>query len=574
MPPPGLGQPLGPASRPRAFSVEWLILAALPMPRHRRTPYGNLTAVLVVVALLEFVFHRLLGRMFLSTVCRGGLGCLVPRIGPFFLFLSGVLAVGIISVGLSGQLLRGELYPRGPFRFTLGLLSAVFVTLVAVSLFQGRTPERYLTELETSFAFVILLVDAAVLGTPPRSLQGAGALRRAKLGLVAFSLPHLLHVASAVGARAGWAREGSPRSNALILLGEAAWLLAGISSPTLLLVGRTSRARLATALGFAAGASAFFFVALLGRYDLVQAIALYGLRIELPHAVSPLGFAYALALFGFATTTTALLLKAGPTRLTGLGLALVCLAGYQTSSPVELSLALCGLLAVATGITRGESARPGSPTGSWSMPAPGQWRALLGSLTVALADRPPGPEMDPALIEVVPGDEPDSDDSRIRAVRRGHPVSLRFVRTHGQVDSLRAEVGTPGDDVPDAAIESHERWLARAPEDRLSMQRIRTGDGPFDRKLGVYGKIALTDPHLRRRLMRHPNGSFTFWNGRAARYLALRDTRGGKGPGSLTDSGQLPMPAILHLVDTLVDVLESNSSPPSPSSTTPFGPPS
>ena len=37
------------------------------------------------------------------------------------------------------------------------------------------------------------------------------------------------------------------------------------------------------------------------------------------------------------------------------------------------------------------------------------------------------------------------------------------------------------------AIESHERWLARPPEDRLSMDRVRTGDRPFDRKLGVSG---------------------------------------------------------------------------------------
>jgi hypothetical protein len=540
----------------------------------RRTPYGNLTAVLVVVALLEFVFHRLVGRMFLSSGCRSTLDCWLPSVGPFFLFLSGVLAIGIISVALFGQLQRGELHPRGPFRLTLGFLAGVFVVLVAVSLWLGRTPERYLTALETSFAFVILLVNTALWGLPAATPHGRGSLLRAKLGLAAFSLPHLLHVASAIGARSGWAREGSPRSNGLLLLAEASWLLAGICSPTLLLVGRTSRARLATALGFAAGASAFFFVALLGRYDLVQAIALYGLRIELPHAVSPLGFAYALALFGFATTSTALLLKAGPTRLTGLGMALVCLAGYQTSSPVELSLALCGLLAMATGIARGESVRASAAgmTAAWSSSPPGQWRALLGSLTAALADPPPGPEMEPALIEVIPGDDPDSDDSRIRAVRRGHPISLRFIRTHGQVDSVRAEVGMPGDDTPDAAIESHERWLARPPENRLSMERVRTGDRPFDRKLGVYGKIALADPLLRRRLMRHHDGSFTFWNGRAARFLALRDGRPGARLETLTTSAQLPTPAILHLIDTLVDVIESDQAPGS-RFPTPTGPP-
>ena len=57
-----------------------------------QSPRGNLTAILLVVALLDLVLERLLGRLFLSPACTGGLGCAWPRIAPFFLYLTGILA--------------------------------------------------------------------------------------------------------------------------------------------------------------------------------------------------------------------------------------------------------------------------------------------------------------------------------------------------------------------------------------------------------------------------------------------------------------------------------------------------
>ena len=526
--------------------------------KSRSTAPGNLTAALVVVAVMEFVFHRLIERLFLSPGCHGGNICWLSRLGPFFLFLAGTLAIGVFFVALVRHLGRAELFPRG-MRFTVAVLSTVFVLLSSAFLFFGRMPERYQAYLETSYGFLVMFLVVSLLGAPSVVPAAAGTLRRAKLGLLLFTLPHAAHVLLAIAVGRAWARPGSATPRVLSMAAEASWLLAGIGAPALLLVGKTSRARLATALGFAAGSSAFFFVALLGRYDLMQTLALYGLRIELPHAASALGVAYTLALFGFVTATTALLLKRGPTRLTGLGMLLVGLAGYQTSSPVELSLSLCGILGMATGILRENGELRGG-----GVLNPGQWRALLGSLTTALAD-PAAPGQEPSTIEVVPGDNLGSDDSRIRAVRRGRIASLRFVRSQGVIDSFRVEIGAPGEDTPDGSIETHERWLARGPVDRVNLERVKTGEALFDRKLGVYGYLRLDEAPLRRRLLRHADGVFTFWRGRAARFLTLRDGHGDPSRGTLLPPGPPSTDSVLELLDVLIDILERDEIPEGPS---------
>ena len=89
-----------------------------------RSPHGNLTATLVVVAFLELVIDRLLGRLFLSPGCLEGVGCLLLRTGPFLLHLTGVLTLVVAGGGIVGNLRRGELFPRG-MRLTIAVLSAI-----------------------------------------------------------------------------------------------------------------------------------------------------------------------------------------------------------------------------------------------------------------------------------------------------------------------------------------------------------------------------------------------------------------------------------------------------------------
>jgi len=517
-----------------------------------RLPYGNLTAALAVVAFLELVVDRLIGRLFLSPGCQSVLGCLMLRSGPFLLYLTGALAVIVTAGGISGHLVRGELFPRG-VRLTIAALSMVFLLLVALSLVFGQMPERYQTHLQTSFGFVVVLLTLSLLG------PGSGKIpMRARAGLFLFALPAVMHVAALIATRAGWLRHGWMNPERLTTWGEGALLLAAATSPLLVLPVGVPRRRVGAALALGAGVSAFFFVALLGRGDLVQTIALYSVHLELPRAWSIGGAAYVVALLGFVTTLGVLLTSPGVLRLAGLGLALIAIAGYQTASPISLSLSLCGLLALGTGTLRIASA-DGGPAAPQTAAFFREW---LGTLIAAIGD-PPVPGTDPVLIEEAIGDDPGSSTAIVKVPRRGRSVSIEIKRARGSVRDVNVTVGVPGDGPPDATIESHEVWLGRRPEDRAALPRVKTGDPAFDGKMGIYGRAPLDERGLRRRILRLTDGTITLWGASAARFVA--STGQAETPRRFV---QLVGPAgarwLVEIVDALGDLIQAGEVPTPP----------
>ncbi|MES1172439.1 MAG: hypothetical protein ABUL77_04305 [Bacteroidota bacterium] len=514
-----------------------------------RSPYGNLTATLVVIVLFELVVNRLLGRLFLAPGCRSGLGCFFLQAGLFLYHLTGALAVVVAGGGIAGHLRRAELFPRG-VRLTIAGLSSVFLLLVALSLAFGRMPERYHIHLETSFGFVLCLLVLSFVGSRVISL-------RIKVAFVLLALPTILHVFALVAARAGWLRDGAITPDRLTAAGELTLLLGVTTAPLSLLSPQVPRARVLAGVALGAGVAAFFFVALLGRTDLVQTVALYGVHLELPRALSVLGGFYVLGLFGFVTATAILLLSPGASRLVGMGMCLLALAGYQTTSSVSLAVSLCGLLSVGTGTLRAAGGERGARLSA------GAWRSLLAAVGAGISDSS-GTPADSVLIEVTAGGEAagdgESDRGTVRASRRGRLVALEIRRVQSAVRALDVTVGVPGDGAPDATIESHEAWLSRRPEDRSPLPRAKTGDEIFDRRLGVRGRAPMHDRALRRRVLRLADGTITLWTGAAARFVA---------PGNPTETlrrfAQPVAPstvrALVELVDTLIDLVEGGEQP-------------
>jgi hypothetical protein len=513
-----------------------------------RSPFGNLTAALVVVAVIDLVVDRLMGRLFLSPGCRTQLGCLWLRTGPFLLHLTGTLALIVVAGGIAGHLKRGELFPKG-MRLTIAALSMVFLLLLSLSLVLGRTPERYHVHLETSYGFVLALLALSFAGSKAASA-------RTRTGFVLFVLPALLHIGALVAARAGWMVHQAFNPELMTSVGELILLLAALAAPLLLVPRGLPHALISTALALAAGVSAFFFVAYLGRTDLVQTVVLYSVHLELPRALSLMGALYVLALFGFISALVMLLLSRGPTRLAGMGMCLIGIGGYQTASPVALAISLCGFLALATGTLRigyvagGQGAR--LPTAAW--------RALLAAIAAGIAD-PPGIGGEPVLIEVQAtgqgGRESESDTGRVRASRRGRQIALTIRRERGIIHSLDVAVGTSDGTPPDATIEAHERWLGRSAEDRPDLPRTKTGDPTFDRKLGVHGSAPLEEPALRRRLLRLADGTVTVWNGRGARFTTSRNPTDSLRRLALRAPATTAR-ALVDLVDTLLDLVEAS----------------
>lgn len=520
-----------------------------------RPPHGNLTAALVVVAALEMVVNRLLGHLFATPSCHSIASCLALRAGPFLLYLTGVLALIVVGGGITGHLLRGELFPRG-MRITIGALSMVFLILLAASLLAGQAPARYETHLQTSFGFVTGMVTLAFL-------TSGAAHARGRAGLALFVLPPLLHVASFVASRAVWWHTGWPSPGALSLAGELMLLLAAITSPLLLLPAPQGWSRLAPALALAAGVGTFFFVASVGRPDLIQAIGLYSVHLDLPRASSLMGIGYTLALLGYTVTLVSLLLTPGPTRLSGLGLALLGLGGYQTASPVELALTLGGIVALATGLSR-TAPGPRSPAAL----SPDGWRSLLESIAARVSSAPIG--IGAGVVEISGGGLAGSDTATVRATRGVRPVELVVRRNQGVVEALAILVGVRSDGVPDATIEAHETWLSRPPAERPSAARHKTGDMAFDRKWGVYGRAVLSDAALRRRWLRHMSGTVRLWSGSGAENVVTTARADGASSGFAPAATALL--AVADIVDALGALLETEEPAPAPTSPQPATP--
>ena len=197
-------------------------------------------------------------------------------------------------------------------------------------------------------------------------------------------------------------------------LGEASLILAAAAAPLLLSPRPRAERRWLLPLLVATAVTVLFVLGLIFRFDLIQASALYGLRMEVPPGGSIAGVGYVIALFGWAYATTELCADKGGMRLTGYGLGLLALGGYDAGSPVELSLSLLGLLALAVGELRA------APYADRTRPRVSsvEWKDFVGRLAGAAGD---GTEPDDTPPEAIVVEEEELEVSRIRTHRRGHP---------------------------------------------------------------------------------------------------------------------------------------------------------
>jgi hypothetical protein len=516
---------------------------ARPRPRA-----GNLTAALAVVALLELALNRLAGQLFVprATLALGGgsqASNALGAVGPFLFQLTAVLALVVLVAAFAGLLRRGELYPR-PMFLAVGVIAFVFALLSAYALLRGQLPTRYFIFLETAYGFLLLLTAIAFAVTP---VQG-----RVKVGVALLALPGALHVTAIVFAGYG---KGSDQAALIAAAGELLLIAAAAGAPLLLPPRPFAERRWRLPLAVASMLTLLFVVGLAMRFDLMQASALYGLRMDLPPLRSVAGAAYVAALFGWSYATVQLVADKGGMRLCGYGLGLLALGGYDAGSPVELALSLLGLVAVAVGELRA------APYADQSRPrvSPTDWRAFVGRLATALGD---GTEPDGTPPQAVIAEEEEMEVSRIQTHRRGAPIVVKLLRRRGTLVEIDAIFGQAGRELPDASVERHRRWLARSPEHRLKLVRVKTGDATFDQKFSVHGTAAsLGDGEMRRRIARQQgDGVLTLWNGNAARYQLTHPSSVAEAPTAFAGQveGEAPVEDIVAIVDTLADLVDAS----------------
>jgi hypothetical protein len=306
----------------------------------------NLTAALAVVALAELALHRLVDRLFLPQHPTGLLQVL-GEAGRFAFHLGGVLGLAVVVVALLAYLRRPELFPRS-MRFAFGSIALFFVVAEAVAVLALPAPLP-----EPSMVYLVKVGHAFLAGFLIVALWRAPGPTRGKAGVTLFALPAILHAVALFCERIGW---GHQFPSELARAAEICALSAGALSP-ILLSPEPSSTRWGLA-GAAAGVLtlATLLVTLVTRFDLVQALALYGFRLDLPPLATPGAITYVamvIASFvGLSISTVWSLGERSQGRLLGYGLLLVGAAGFQTLAPTQVLFATCGLLALVTGTIR------------------------------------------------------------------------------------------------------------------------------------------------------------------------------------------------------------------------------
>lgn len=331
------------------------------MPRRLSAP--NLTALLALSALGELIFYRVLSAAFLPAQ-SGTLGQrLLVGLGSFLANLSGILALLLVVVGLIRALGSARVFPRS-MRMTVSTIGLFFSALAAMGVLWLLVTPRYHIHLRISHGFLVFFL---ILGMwqGPRSL-------RAKVAVTLFAGPMVLEAAAIFFHRMAWTHV---EPGQIVRFAQAITWIAMCSAPALLAPTMRRPGHFALTLGAGIVVGAALGAATALSFDVVQAVAFYGLRIDLTGLSSSAEVLYTaalvVALASLAAATVSCLAVPGPSRLVGWGLVLLAVSGQDLSSVRPALFSMCGLLALVMGTSRTD-------------------------LSLAVPEPPPQPRPDPA----------------------------------------------------------------------------------------------------------------------------------------------------------------------------------
>jgi len=306
----------------------------------------NLTAVLAVVAVADLVLHRLIERLFLPQQPTG-LARLAGEAGRFAFHLGGVLGLVLVALTLYSNMRQGDIFPRS-MRFAVAIVGLFFVVTAGTAVLALHVIERHSAMvhlIKTSHAFLALFIVMATWRAP-------GPVR-AKAGVTLFALAAMLHAVALFCDQMTWGRLFPTE---LARTAEICALAAGALSPLLLAPDPISGKRGLAGAAVGVVTLGLLLAGLLVRFDLVQMLALYGFRLDIPQLATPGAVTYvAMVIASFVGLSISIvwnLAEGGGARLVGYGLLLVGAAGYLTVAPNQILFATCGLLALAAGTIR------------------------------------------------------------------------------------------------------------------------------------------------------------------------------------------------------------------------------
>lgn len=312
------------------------------MPRRLSAP--NLTALLALSALGELIFYRVLNTAFLparpATVAQQWL----VGFGSFIANLSGVLALLLTVVGLVRAIGSNQVFPRS-MRITVSTIGIFFSALATMGVLWLLVTPRYHIHLRISHGFLVFFLMLGVW-------HGARSLR-AKVGVTLFALPMVLEAVAIFFHRMAWTRI---EPGHIVRFAHAITWTAMCAAPVLLAPRLRGLKHFAIMLVTGVSLGAGLGVATALSFDVVQAVAFYGLRIDLTGLSSSAEVlftgALVVGLSSLGAAAAACLAIPGPARLVGLGLVLIGVSGQDLSSVRPALFTLCALLALVMGTLR------------------------------------------------------------------------------------------------------------------------------------------------------------------------------------------------------------------------------
>jgi hypothetical protein len=312
--------------------------------------HPNLTAVLALTALADLLLLRLASHVFLPGHAGRVATFFLSDVGFFMSHLGGILGVVLVAVVLLRALHSDTIFPRS-MRITVTTIGLFFVLLAGAGVLALPVPDRYVAYLRISHAFLAAFVAVG--------LWHRACPTRLKVLVTLFAAPFALQAATMFCERMGWssrlAIQGSRLAQGLTF---SALLLSPLLVPPLPRRGLRAAAMLAGGLlGFG-----LLVLTMIRYFGLVQVIALYGLRFELPPPGDTLGKAYAAmvaaAYVGVTVAALAGVASSAAGRLIGYGLILLAATGHQAVTTNHTLFSLCGLCCLALGALRLEIRDP------------------------------------------------------------------------------------------------------------------------------------------------------------------------------------------------------------------------
>ena len=228
----------------------------------------NLTALLALSALAELVLYRIVSAIFLPSQNGTALDRWTAGAALFVSNFSGILALLLVVVALVHALRSDQIFPRS-MRITVSTVGAFFAVLAALGVLWILAP-RYHVHMRISHGFLVFFLALGIW-------HGARSWR-SKLAVTLFAIPIIVQAAALFAHRMAWSRLDPGQ---MVRVGHAITLAAMTATPVLVSPWPWRKGRMAVTERPERILAATFGTATALRFDLVQAVAYYGLRIDL-----------------------------------------------------------------------------------------------------------------------------------------------------------------------------------------------------------------------------------------------------------------------------------------------------